>query len=219
MSTAHTHRPASGTEPSQEPPQYDRPRWFKSPVVWGTIVILTLFATTLAVTFYVSSRPVVPPQQLPPSPPTDPDARMAEAETSFVEGYVPAETAAYAARNVSPLTGWADQDVMDEMREQLADWRYADITATGEVTATAEAINFQEDTPREDVDTVVLDVCTDTSEWSLTLPDGSDAARGPDGSTDYLTRTQSTVTVINDRGYGADRWVVVSFETDNATPC
>lgn len=214
MSSTRTQQPV--TEPMTPDPNRDEKRWYAQPLLWVAVALVTVTAVVIAA--MLINRAEEPAAQLPTTPPVDTAAQERAAQDAY-QGYVDAETAAYEALDVGPLVGLASSDVIDPLREQFANFRYAEITAAGTTTATTEVIDYQADAPGEGWTSVILDVCTDTSASTVTLPDGSDARRNADGGTDYLTRTQATVTMANNTAAGAERWVVQSFESDYATPC
>lgn len=214
MSSTRTQQPT--TQPTTPDRDRDEKRWYAQPLLWVAAALVTVTAVVIAA--MLLNRPTEPAAQLPATPPVDTAAQEQAAQAAY-QDYVDAETAAYEARDVGPLVGLASSDVIDPLREQFADFRYAEITASGTTTATTDVVDYQADAPEEGWTSVVLDVCTDTSANTVTLPDGSDARRNAEGGADYLTRTQATVTMANNTSAGAERWIVQSFESDYATPC
>lgn len=219
MSSTRTQQPHDTQPPAHEDgAEQGRTRRRIHPAVWVSAALVATTGVAIAGVLVVNNPEPEAVTQLPTTPPIDSAAQQEAAQAAYQE-YVAAETAAYEARDVGPLIGLASSDVVDPLRSEFADLRAGDFTASGEVTATTDVTDYAVDSPDEGWLSVTLDVCTDTSAFSLTFPDGTDARTDPDGGSDYLTQAKSTVTMVRNEGTGAERWIVQDIQRDNATPC
>ncbi|WP_299039690.1 hypothetical protein [uncultured Pseudokineococcus sp.] len=222
----HTQDPQTGAPASQgadrQPPFWRAPMG-DHPLVWtGFALLLIALFTGAVLTYQHLNRPE---PAAPPAAEQGVDRATAEAAAQQAfQGYVAALNEAYATRSTSPLTTVASPEQQVSEQAFIDNTLIAgDISVSGAATATAEVADYQVGRPQEGWTTVTLDACLDSSDFNLTLPDGSDARRGPggDADTDYVTRTQATATLVASAADGGEPgdWVVSGYETDNATPC